>query len=117
MAYENEKKIIDFHIQALWILTLNFIETYENMIDTNALVNKNVNSTIEEKCEILNKVYSFGYIRPFWGVVDATFFNFQMVKKQKRTNVAFCYHLNFYSGQILVLASAVICVAKCGNFL
>jgi len=80
MAYENEKNIIDFHIQALWILTLNFIEIYINMIDTNALVNKYVNSTIEKKCEILNKIYGFGYIRPFWGVVDATIFNFQMKK-------------------------------------
>jgi len=72
---------------------------------------------MEEKCEILKNIFGFRYIRPFWGVVDAAFWHFQMVTKQKRTQVPFSLSPHIYSGQILVLASDVICVAKCGQFL
>jgi len=54
----------------------------------NDLVDNYVNSTMEEKCEILNKIYGFGYIRPFWGVVNAAFRHFQMdlkIKSHKNT--------------------------------
>jgi len=72
---------------------------------------------MDEKCEILNKIFGFRYIRPFWGVVDAVFWHFQMVTKQIRTKVPVQLSAHIYSGQILVLVSAVICVAKCGQFL
>ena len=72
---------------------------------------------MEEKCEILNKKFGFQYIRPFLGVVDAVFWHFQMVTKQIRTTVYIQLSPHIYSEQILVLASDVICVAKCGQFL
>jgi len=72
---------------------------------------------MDEKCEILNKIFGFRYIRPFWRVVDAVFLHFQMATKQIRTKVPVQLSPHIYLGQYLVLASAVICVAKCGQFL